>query len=184
MNAIDLMREEHREIKELLKILGRFCGQLERGEDASLDDGAAMIDFLQAYADRFHHEKEERLVFPLLEKLGVPRSGGPIEIMLEDHEQGRAHVRGMAEALECLRAGEKEAVRSFAEHARNYILLLTEHIKTEDEAIFDMAEMRLSPAQLEQLASEFVTVEKVTLGAGKHEALQLLLERLKGMYLQ
>lgn len=182
MNAIDQMRDEHCGIKEMLRILGMFCERLENGEDADLDDGAAMIEFLRLYADKFHHEKEERLIFPLLERLGVPRSGGPIEILLEDHEQGRAHLRGMAEALECLRAGDGEAVRSFADHARDYIRLLTEHIEVEDEAIFDMAEMRLSAAQMEQLAAEFATVEKVTLGGGKHEALHALLERLKWEY--
>jgi hemerythrin-like domain-containing protein len=183
VNAIDQMRDEHGGIKEMLRILDKFCERLENGEAADLDDGAAMIEFLQVYADKFHHEKEERLIFPLLEKLGVPRTGGPIEILLEDHDQGRAYVRGMAEALECLRAGDGEAVRSFAEHARNYIRLLTEHIEVEDEAIFDMAEMRLSAAQLEQLAAEFATVEKVNLVAGKNEALHILLERLKGVYL-
>jgi hemerythrin-like domain-containing protein len=182
VNAIEQMREEHDGIKEMLRILDRFCERLENGEDADLDDGAAMIEFLQVYADRFHHEKEERLIFPLLEKLGVPRAGGPIEIMLEDHDQGRAHVRGMAQALELLRTGGGEAGRSFAEHARNYIQLLTEHIEMEDEAIFDMAEMRLSAAQLDQLAAECATVEKVNLGAGKHEAFHLLLDRLKRVY--
>jgi len=183
VNAIEQMRDEHDRIKMMLRILDRFCGRLENGEDANLDDGAEMIEFLRVYADKFHHEKEERLIFPLLEKLGVPRAGGPIGIMLEDHDQGRAHVRGMAEALECMRAGEGKGGRSFAENARNYIQLLTEHIEMEDEAIFDMAEMRLSAAQLEQLAAECATVQKVSLGAGKHEALHILLDRLKGVYL-
>jgi hemerythrin-like domain-containing protein len=184
VNAIDQMRDEHDGIKMMLRILDGFCELLENREDVNLDDGAAMIEFLQLYADRFHHEKEERLIFPLLEKLGVPRAGGPIEIMLEDHYQGRAYVRGMAQALEHLRAGDRGAVSSFAEHARNYIRLLTEHIEMEDEAIFDMAEMRLSATQLDQLAAECATVEKVNLGAGKREAFHVLIDRLKGMYLE
>jgi hemerythrin-like domain-containing protein len=184
VNAIEQMRDEHDRIKMMLRVLDKYCERLENGEDANLDDGAAMIDFLRVYADKFHHEKEERLIFPLLEKLGVPRAGGPIGIMLEEHDQGRAHVRGMAEALEGLRAGDGEAGRSFVEDARNYIQLLTEHIEMEDEAIFDLAEMRLSTAQLELLAAEFATVEKVNLGAGKHEALHTLLDRLKEVYLR
>ena len=182
MNAIDKMRDEHSSINEMLSVLEIFCRRLENGEDASLHDGKLMIEFLQVYADKLHHEKEERLVFPLLEKLGVPKAGGPLEIMLEDHVQGRAYVQAMSEALERLQAGESEARSSFTECAANYIRLMREHIKTEDEAIFDLAEMRLSVAQLEQLAVEFLTVEKVSLGEGGLDALHLLLDRLKAVY--
>ena len=182
MNAIDKMRDEHCSIKEMLSVLETFCGRLENGEDANPYDGKLMIEFLQVYADKFHHEKEERLIFPLLEKLGVPMKGGPLEIMLEDHVQGRAYVQAMSEALERLQGGEPEAGSSFTESAANYIRLMREHIKTEDEAIFDMAEMRLSVVQLEQLAVEFITVEKVNLGEGRQEALHLLLDRLKTVY--
>ena len=182
MNAIDQMRDEHCHIKEMLKVLEAYSDRLGDGE-ANLDDGAALIEFFQVFADSFHHEKEERLIFPLLEKLGVPREGGPIEIMLEDHDLGRACVLGMLKALEGLRGGDGEAISSFTGFARDYIHLMVEHIKTEDDAIFDMAEMRLSAAQMEQLESEFVMVEKLTLGAGKRGELNLLQERLKGVYL-
>jgi hemerythrin-like domain-containing protein len=183
VNAIEQLRDEHDWIRMMLRILDMFCERLENGEDVNLDDGAAMIEFLRGYADKCHHEKEEQLLFPLLEKLGIPRAGGPIEIMLEDHDQGRAHVRGMAEALEHLRAGDVAAGHSFAENGRDYIRLLTEHIEMENEAVFDLAEMRLSAAQLEQLAAEFATVEKVNSGAGRLEAFHTLLDRLKGEYL-
>jgi hemerythrin-like domain-containing protein len=182
MNAIEQLRDEHDGIKTMLRILDNYCERLENGEAVDLDDGAAMVEFLRVYADKCHHEKEEQLLFPLLERLGVPRAGGPIEIMLEDHDQGRAHVRGMAEALERLRGGDGEAGSAFAENGRNYIRLLTEHIEMEDEAVFDMAEMRLSPAQLETLAAEFATVEKVNGGAGKLGEFRLLLDRLTGVY--
>ena len=183
LNAIDQMRNEHCNIQEMLAVLEMFCERSENGEDANPDDGALMVEFFQVYADKFHHEKEERLIFPLLEKLGVPMAGGPLEIMLEDHEQGRTYVRGMSEALERLQAGDAEATASFTQCARNYILLLREHIKTEDDAIFDLAEMRLSAAQLEQLAAEFMTVAKVNLGEGGQVAWQILLDRLKSVYL-
>jgi len=89
----------------------------------------------------------------------------------------------MAEVLGGQGRGGRGAGRFIVGHARNYIQLLTEHIEMEDEAIFDMAEMRLSAAQLEQLAAEFATVQKVNLGAGKREELHILLDRLKGEYL-
>jgi len=182
MNAIDQMKDEHCQIKAMLQVLDNFCTRLESGTPALLDHGWAMLNFFQAYADKFHHEKEEQLVFPLLEKLGVPRNGGPVELMLEDHVQGRAYLREMAGLLERLREGDPEALRPFAQCARNYHCLMLEHIRTEDDAIFDMVEMRLSAAQLEQFAAEFATLEKLQLGTDKEEELLSLLCRLEQFY--
>ena len=48
--------------------------------------------------------------------------------MLHEHEQGRAHVRGMAEAIDAAATGDAAAIRRFIEHAEGYASLLREHI--------------------------------------------------------
>jgi hemerythrin-like domain-containing protein len=181
MNAIEQLRLEHDGIKLMMSILNTFCDRLENGEDADLDDGVRMIEFFRIYADKYHHEKEEQLLFPLLEKLGVPRKGGPIEEMLHDHDLGRGYIRGMVEAMDKLREGDAGA-GPFAENARWYIHLLEKHIEMEDDALFDLAEMRLSDAEQQQLAADFDMVKKMNMGSGKHEEFHALLEELERKY--
>jgi len=182
MNPIDQMKDEHCHIQAMLQVLDNFSTRLESGLAPPLDHGGSLLNFFRDYADKFHHEKEEQLVFPLLEKLGVPRTGGPVELMLEDHVQGRAYLREMTELLERLRKPDAEAAGPFAQCARNYLHLMMEHIRTEDDAIFDMIEMRLSPLQLEQLAAEFAAHEKIQLGTGKKEELLSLRYHLEEAY--
>jgi hypothetical protein len=56
--------------------------------------------FFRNFADRCHHSKEEDELFPKMVEHGIPKEGGPIGVMLMEHDQGRAFVRGMSEAAE------------------------------------------------------------------------------------
>jgi hemerythrin-like domain-containing protein len=46
------------------------------------------------YADRQHHVKEEDLLFLELEKKGMPRDGGPVGVMLMEHQFGTSRNLG------------------------------------------------------------------------------------------
>jgi hypothetical protein len=45
-----------------------------------------------------------------------------------------------------------------------------------------MAEMRLGPDREQELAEQFEVIETEKIGAGKHEELHALLDRLEGIY--
>src|SRR3989339_212912 len=47
-----------------------------------------------------HHHKEEQVLFPALEQKGIPNEGGPIGVMLMDHEVKRGHVKDLRKAVE------------------------------------------------------------------------------------
>jgi hemerythrin-like domain-containing protein len=44
------------------------------------------IEFSTNFTNKCHHGKEEELLFPTLEKNGMPKEGGPIAPMLFEHE--------------------------------------------------------------------------------------------------
>ena len=45
-----------------------------------------VIDFSKNFTDVCHHTKEEKSLFPALEKAGLPTNMGPIAMMLMDHQ--------------------------------------------------------------------------------------------------
>jgi hemerythrin-like domain-containing protein len=69
------------------------------------------VDFVRNFADRCHHAKEEENLFPRMEARGVPRDGGPIGVMLFEHEEGRAYVRAIAGAIDDYEADGIAAAR-------------------------------------------------------------------------
>ncbi len=183
MKATDVLREEHEGIRLMLKILGEVCGRLGAGSHVELVHLEGMMEFFKVFVDRCHHGKEEDLLFPSMQEQGVVREGGPIGVMLMEHDQGRGYVRRMSDALSSHKAGEEGAVEAFIQSSRGYAALLDVHIEKENNVLFPMADMRLSTAKQNDLIQAFERLEVERIGPGKHEELHKLLERLKGVYL-
>jgi hemerythrin-like domain-containing protein len=125
-----VLRDEHRVILKALDVLETASARLAAAEPVPEETWAALVEWLGRFADARHHAKEERVLFPALEAAGLPREGGPIAVMLEEHEAGRALVRDM-------RAG-RGADR--AASAREYVRLLRSHIAKENEVLFELAD--------------------------------------------
>jgi len=137
-----------------------------------------MVDFLKTFADKCHHGKEEGLYFPNLEKVGIPKEGGPIGQMLLEHVQGRGYISAMSGALE----GEKIRIKDFATAARGYIDLLRAHIEKENTVLFALGD-RVLPVDLQaSLLKDFESFEEQVMGQGTHEKLHALLEELEEKY--
>jgi hemerythrin-like domain-containing protein len=179
MPATDSLKEEHRVIERMLHILNVAAERLDKGEDVAPRVFETAGDFIRTFADRGHHGKEEDCLFPLLEQRGIPRQGGPIEVMLAEHEEGRRFVRGMLEALERYKAGDREARSALAQHARGYTSLLSDHIPKEDNILYPMGEMHLTSADQTRLQEMFQQVEKERMGEGKHQEYVHLIEELE-----
>lgn len=145
----DILREEHVVILRALAVLESATARLARG--AALPDGwwAELIEWLRAFADRNHHAKEERALFPAMARAGVPAgSGGPIGVMLEEHAEGRALVQAMAAGG----PGERAVA------ARKYIELLRNHIDKENGVLFPLADAVLEDDARRALGRDFEAV--------------------------
>lgn len=176
MKATEQLTQEHEAIKLMLQILEKICDKLETGEKVNQEHLDKILEFIKIFADKCHHGKEEELLFPALEKAGIPKEGGPIGVMLADHDTGRGDVKGMVENL--------ENPAKFAENARNYITLLRDHIDKEDGILYPMADMHLTEENQKELLAGFSEIENERIGPGKHEEFHRLLENLKGVYLK
>jgi len=178
MKASDILRNEHRAVERVLKVLRRGADRLDAGEQVSPDVFEDSLDFLRNFADRCHHGKEETALFPALEKAGVPVEHGPIGVMLAEHEEGRGYIRAMADALEGYRRGDPGARRALAENARAYADLLAQHIQKEDNVLFHMADRALPQAEQDRLIAQFDRIEEERMGSGVHERYHQMLDRL------
>ncbi len=164
LKATDALKEDHRVIEKVLAVLEK----LTRSPAEPLETWEKAVDFIRNFGDRCHHLKEERILFPALEERGVPRQGGPIGMMLFEHEEGRAHVRGMLEALELAKGDPEAATPALIENAGAYLRLLRQHINKEDEILFTIADDSLSPTDQKELLRAFEKHEAEEMGPGIH----------------
>jgi len=181
--ATTVLRKEHDAILHMLEVTEEAARQLDRGAAVAPETLAGLLEFFRLFADRCHHGKEEDLLFPLLERKGLPRAGGPIGVMLDEHERGRALVRQMSEAGEAYGNGDSAARHRWGEAARGYAALLRQHIDKENNVLFMIAENLLSDAEQAELAAAFEKVEVEKMGPGTHERLHALMDRLAAQVL-
>jgi len=176
--ATKVLRDEHEVILRVLHATEATANAVEFGVEAPAQFLSDVVEFLRLYADRQHHGKEEDLLFPELEKKGLPRSGGPVGVMLMEHQLGRAHIAKMVEAATAYAGGDRTAGATWADAALDYVALLREHVAKENQILFVMAERLLSTYEQARLFAEFEGVDKNKIGKGDGERLLQLAERL------
>jgi hemerythrin-like domain-containing protein len=139
-------------------VLGALPGMVRAlGEEtpAPRAELARFVRFIREYADAYHHAKEEDMLFRAMADAGIPTEGGPVGVMLAEHEQGRTYAGTLAEiAAGEGPLGEDEANRA-GRAAGGYVELLTAHIQKEDRILYPMAERILSSEAMATLARRF-----------------------------
>ena len=184
MKPTDVLIKEHDAIQTMLKITEAVCNRLESQESVIPEHLQQIVEFIQVFADRCHHGKEEDLLFKALEAVGVPKDGGPIGVMLSEHDLGRNYVKKMSEAATAYSKGNREATKQFIDNARNYVILLSQHIYKENNVLFPLADRLLPQETQDKLVEQFEVVEREKIGAGKHEQLHKIMDELKKIYLK
>lgn len=161
MKLTDLLKQEHDLVERGLDVLRAVA---ERSADAPVPSEAAedLVDFFDAFADEAHHAKEEQSLFPALRAHGVPVERGPIAVMLSEHDDGRRLIAELRQALD-LGLDSRQGGELFRETARDYAILLGQHIFKENHVLFEMADRVLPDELNESLGAQY--------GAEHHAAL-------------
>ena len=81
-------------------------GAVRIGIRAIARAGGLFVDCVQGYVDRCHNQKEERHLFPRLEAKGMPRHGGPLGVMLQEHERAQEILSRLVPLASAFAAGE------------------------------------------------------------------------------
>jgi hemerythrin-like domain-containing protein len=182
VKATEELKHEHDAVLVALQILDKVAAAIAAGNTPALTDLEQLLDFFMGFVDRCHHGKEEDVLFPELERRGVKREGGPIGVMLAEHELGRGHVRALAEGLGRARRGDAGATAAISEQAQAYRRMLQAHIDKENRILFPLADRVVPEDVAARLYAQFEAIERERVGEGRHEAYHELLHALKKRY--
>ncbi|MBS5307631.1 hemerythrin domain-containing protein [Clostridium tertium] len=181
MNAIELMMDEHKNIKEMLKVVRKACFSVLEGEEVNYEDFYNMIHFIRNYADSHHHKKEEIMLFNrMVDEIGETAEKVVKYGMLVEHDLGRLYVTNLNEALEALKNGNAEAKLDVIANAVSYTNLLERHIHKEDNVIYKFAQRELKKETVDIINEECVSFEDENNNV-KDENLEIL-KNLKEKY--
>jgi len=159
VDPIRKLMDEHRVIESVLDAVAAYGVGLRGAGESSREDLGRFVTFIREYADAYHHGKEEDMLFRVMVEAGVPVDGGPIAVMLAEHDEGRRYVgalAGIAGGEGPLTDDEKTEIDRAA---GGYVNLLRAHIMKEDEVLYPMARRVLPPDVMAGLSAEFVEYE-------------------------
>jgi len=178
----DLMKE-HEGITLMLNIMSKVSDNIQKNNALNSEHMEKIIEFLKVFADKCHHGKEEKLLFPELERNGIPSQSGPIGVMLYEHQVGRGYIKNLSDAFTKFKAGDHNAMLQIADEMKKYVNLLTSHIHKENNVLFPMADKVLTEKLDNELFAKYEKLEEEEIGQGKHEEFHQLLKQLKNIYL-
>lgn len=178
MTATDVLKNEHEAILIVIDAAEKEAASIAETGKMRADTVRRMADFLKNFVDRCHHAKEEKHLFAAMHAHGMPMTSGPLAVMLREHEQGRAHVRAIAEAAGRTGIPTAASARKVKNELSAYAALLRGHIDKEDKVLYPMADSLLTADEQNALTQAFERVESEEIGAGVHERYHAWIETL------
>jgi len=152
MRLFDEFKAEHLLVDRVAGSLIRFAGLATRGE-TTVDDVADFVHFFKVFVAGYHHEREEKVLFPaLVERAEVPADRGPLPSIEADHRRAAALVDEFEGT-----GGDQE---KSADVSRRLAHHLWEHIDKEDSVLLPESSERLRRNGVTRLEGREPTAEE------------------------
>jgi len=132
----DLLIKDHETTEKVFDVMSQAF-EMPSGPSPTM--AGELIAYLAEYVDGCHNKKEENALFPLCEQRGIPRQGGPLAVMLDEHEQSRAILARLRPLAEAYAGGDSAVLDSLRETFETYTSLLKNHFWKETDILYPMA---------------------------------------------
>ncbi|GBC72144.1 Iron-sulfur cluster repair protein YtfE [Candidatus Calditenuaceae archaeon HR02] len=168
---------DHETILTALDRLELRLSEMKRRGAVDVETFNKFLIFARSFIDKCHHGKEERCLFPCLERRGIPREGGPIGVMLYEHELGRKLVWELDELLRSYSEGKATPETIFSK-CEEYIQLLRQHIAKENNVLFPAGESAAGREDVREVTECYEVIEGKEVGHEVHGELERLAKEL------
>lgn len=159
MSATDTLRQDHKQIRRLEKIVSQCYKKLYAGEDILLSDIEQITIIISEFLDAIHYSREEDAYFPCVASYDSLKK--EIRAFMIEHEFGRRIAKNIMIHLQRWKDGQ-DAREPVARFLRTYSIYLNNHI-TKEENFFDTAQKEiLSTEEEKMMYEEFRAVTAVT----------------------
>ncbi len=164
MNITRALVDEHVLIIKGLQCLRVARDKIERNQHPPIVFFETAVPFFRNYADKYHHYKEEFLMFGFLARKKEGELDLEIGSLRHQHEVGRRFLTRLERSINGYAMNSEIAITSLLENLASFISVLSRHIFREDNLFFPMVEQELSSDEkvllMEQFKLEEAALEK------------------------
>jgi DUF438 domain-containing protein len=158
MNATwtELLMKDHETTERVLAATARAFGVPGRPARTVIADA---VEYFTGYVDQCHNKKEENHLFPLIERLGVPRQGGPLAVMLQEHGESERLLANFAALGRAYAAGDDTEAQKLRATFNQYAELLKNHFWKENDILYPLATRVMGPGDSTAVIAGIEAVE-------------------------
>jgi hemerythrin-like domain-containing protein len=178
MKSIGIIRDEHRALAAVLHGLLYLVREIrDRGSVPNFPALSAMLYYIDAFPERFHHPKEDRYLFPLV-RARAPASAGTLAALEAEHRLGGQKMRILMQGLTRYREGGAREAMAFIAAVEDYVRFERDHMRREEREILPLAEQHFGAGDWEVVDAAFRGSTDPLLGAAPGLQWAQLLSRI------
>ncbi|MBM3356906.1 MAG: hemerythrin domain-containing protein [Betaproteobacteria bacterium] len=154
-SAIERIKSEHHSLGAVLHALQKFTHAL-RDERAGPDFEllAAMLYYIDAFPERFHHPKEDQHLFSALRRR-TARLNEVLDTLQGEHIRSGQLMGQLEKALVHYAGGDPDGLEGFCAAVDAYAALTYEHMRTEEQELLAAAPEYLRPEDWQAIDRAF-----------------------------
>jgi hemerythrin-like domain-containing protein len=153
--AISIIRDEHRSIAAVLHGMEFLVNEIKTRK-AKIDARVfrAMLYYLDTFAERLHHPKEDQYLFAPMRRRGTEGSA-LIEELEREHANGERSLQRLEQHLVRYEEGGESEFPDFYAAVEKFVAGYREHMRKEEEQVFPLAEKLLTESDWEAASHPF-----------------------------
>lgn len=169
----DLLMADHEQTEKVIEALEKRWSE-QAPDPATV---AKALRYFSEFADACHNQKEEQHLFPRLQAAGIPSHGGPLAVMLAEHERSQQLLARFRALGQRVAGGEAGAAAEMVGAFQEYGALLKNHYWKENDILYPMGRRALSPQDSADIVAGIEALE-AALGADTRQRYQALAREL------
>ena len=178
MQAVSIIAQEHRSLAAVLRALLYVVRETRYfAIEPHFELLDAMLHYIDAFSEQFHHPKEETYLF---ERLGarLPAAAPLINRLKHEHQSGTVKLRALQDALMHYREAAYSAFPEFSLRAAEFAVFHWEHMRLEEDELIPLARLHLTGADWDAIDAAFLGHTDPLLGAEGGVEYQELFRRI------
>jgi hemerythrin-like domain-containing protein len=178
MRAVQIIIDEHRALAAVLHgMLYLVHGIRDHADKPDFTVLGAMLYYIDAFPEHFHHPKEDEYLFRIL-RTRHPDAAPLLDRLNTEHRAGAEKIRLLEQALVRYQQGGAAEFVNFMAAVEGYAAFHWDHMRTEEREVLPMAEKYLSSSDWETIDAAFLGHADPLLGAEAEAKYDALIRRI------
>jgi branched-chain amino acid transport system ATP-binding protein len=179
--TLAIIQREHRALAAVLYTFDHVLADIRAGKvaaDFAMFD--AVLSYVQDFPDRFHHPKEDEVLFPLIMKR-APEVKAVIEELQAQHHEGLRLTSALKWKLDAWKADPDKGFAAFDDAAQKFIEWQRKHMAKEERTVLPAAREKLTAADWIGADAAFADNDDPIFGKNPKQTYDQLLSKIASL---